>query len=250
MSNVTREQAFNEAKEKLAYRVNPKDGEIVHLSKVTERYRQHPLGDDLKQSVMQFADLKPLLVLPKLAGEGQFGQVKFVETERGARYAVKIQNHGSGSEPRRYKNNELMIGKDVRLILQNGIKKYDTLKRQHFLMPDLGINLQEYIATRPSLNERIDIAIHLSRIIAQHHLGLATDSGKKVSHRDIKPANIMIDATTKNVRLTDYGLAQYGDPTVSPPDLSGTPYYLPSSLTTSYSMAQLDNLALKRVRAK
>jgi serine/threonine protein kinase len=246
MSNATREQEFKMAKEKLAYRVNPKDGEIVHLPKITGRYRQKALGDDLQQSIMQFADLKPLLVLPKLAGEGQFGQVKFVETERGARYAVKVQNQGSGSEPKNYRNNELRIGKDVRLILQNGIRKYDALKRQHFLMPDLGINLQEFIATRPTLNERIDIAIHLSRIVAQHHLGLATDSGKKVSHRDIKPANIMIDAATKKVCLTDYGLAQYGDPTLPPPDLSGTPYYLPSSLTTNYSMAQMDNLALKR----
>jgi hypothetical protein len=74
--------------------------------------------------------------------------------------------------------------------------------------------------------------------------GLAAAHDRGVIHRDLKPANVMLDGRGK-VRITDFGLAIEGDPSLATADRSGTPAYMaPEQLRGGPLSAKTDLYAL------
>ena len=82
---------------------------------------------------------------------------------------------------------------------------------------------QEIIQTRKSgqwipRSDAVSIVEKLARALHHAHR-------KKVIHRDVKPANIMIGGDV--VKLTDFGLARFGDPNMTQAGTKiGTPFYM------------------------
>ncbi|MEV0974756.1 serine/threonine-protein kinase [Microtetraspora glauca] len=68
-----------------------------------------------------------------------------------------------------------------------------------------------------------------SRLMAQVADALAAAHAEGVVHRDIKPGNILLDGTTGQVRLTDFGVARivHGPGLTQTTSIIGTPAYLP-----------------------
>lgn len=63
-----------------------------------------------------------------------------------------------------------------------------------------GINLTEWLATKPSRHDRVYVLHQLVDAIAYIH-------SKQVVHRDLKPNNVMITRNGCHVKLIDFGLA-------------------------------------------
>lgn len=200
--------------------------------------------DKLNHSFIKFSD-KSFAMLDKIAGEGQFGLVKYTQTEGGSQYVVKIQDDVSYQYHVK-RDQELTALKDVGLLIADGKSSGVGLNKKFYVMKDLGMTLGDYLTRRLSDQGSLDLAIKLCLQVSNHHTGHATKTGRKLVHRDIKPANVMVNDRTADVRLTDYGLSQFGNPRNSPQYIEGTPYYLPYQNITDYSNQELDDLALKR----
>lgn len=87
-----------------------------------------------------------------------------------------------------------------------------------------GISLQEYTDNHsPNLSEFLDIAIQIVSILDKLYR-------HRVIHKDIKPANVLINPTTKEVKLIDFSIAsllQRETQTLTSPNiLEGTLAYL------------------------
>ena len=82
-----------------------------------------------------------------------------------------------------------------------------------------GEDLRKHIEKGPlSLDRLLDIAIQVARGLQEAH-------SKGVVHRDIKPANIM-DTTTGQAVLMDFGLAQIGLGSIEAHARGNDPRYL------------------------
>ncbi|BAZ28710.1 multi-sensor signal transduction multi-kinase [Cylindrospermum sp. NIES-4074] len=108
------------------------------------------------------------------------------------------------------------------------IKTYSLENYQNcyaLVMEDFGgISLQEYTANySPKLSEFFDIAIQIVSILDRLYR-------QRVIHKDIKPANVLINPTTKEVKLIDFSIAsllQRETQTLTSPNiLEGTLAYL------------------------
>lgn len=234
MSHSTPEINWQVAIDHFAGKPNRKD-EVLHLPKISTATGQQP-----SHSYIQFND-KPYAITPRVAGQGQFGVVKFCQSQGGTEYAVKIQNKSNA----RYVDNEMLLGKDVGLVIDSGVSNVRTDK-EYSLMPNLGITLADFLKAKPDLQTRLDYAIKLCLEVSQHHHGLNTKSGQNICHRDLKPANIMVKTKDHQIKLTDYGLSEANKAKSRPRDRTGTPYYLPYTAISSHTYEELDALALKR----
>ena len=86
-----------------------------------------------------------------------------------------------------------------------------------------GMSLQEKVERDGALSipEVLDIAPQIAS-------GLAAAHARGLVHRDIKPANILIETTTKRIRITDFGLARAVDDASLTQSgmIAGTPGYM------------------------
>ncbi len=95
------------------------------------------------------------------------------------------------------------------------------------LMEDFGgISLKDYLSENNfvmSINNFLEIAISLSKALTFLH-------NHQIIHKDIKPANILINPTTKQIKLIDFSIAsllpQETQPLKNPQVLEGTLSYL------------------------
>ena len=62
------------------------------------------------------------------------------------------------------------------------------------------ITIHEWLKTKPSRQERIDVARNTIKAVQCSH-------SMNVAHRDLKPDNVMVDPMTSEVKLIDFGLA-------------------------------------------
>jgi signal transduction histidine kinase/serine/threonine protein kinase len=99
--------------------------------------------------------------------------------------------------------NQYTISKNLE---DDGIIKVYSLENYHnsyaLVMEDFGgISLQEYANAKPlSLDDFFPIALQIVTILnSLYHY--------KIIHKDIKPANILINSTTKQVKLIDFSIA-------------------------------------------
>ena len=222
---------------------NLANGEVSYLSNIY-KYQDH--GVKAKKNSNSFVNFgsKIYKILPEIAGEGNFGIVRYARSPRGKNnYVVKISNDPVTIKDAHLINNEIKIAKDVGLVIDSGKRrrqKYNYLSAniQYSVMPDLGSTLGEHLSENTPIEERFSLAIQLCLSLCRHHFGHATSSGKKVVHRDIKPANIMVKDISNKLSLADYGLAQYSDPNAFVSgSIGGTPYYL--TYMTSYASFNL-----------
>ncbi len=86
-----------------------------------------------------------------------------------------------------------------------------------------GQTLQEWIETngKPSVEKLFVLSIAIAEALAAAH-------ARGVIHRDIKPANILIESTTDQVKLMDFGLARAVDDAsvTQSPLIAGTPQFM------------------------
>jgi WD40 repeat protein/serine/threonine protein kinase len=83
-----------------------------------------------------------------------------------------------------------------------------------------GSNLEKLMAGPGRLNARETAAVAEKLALALHHA-----HAKAVVHRDVKPTNVLMDRGEP--KLTDFGLARFGNPTVTADGARlGTPYYM------------------------
>ena len=234
------------AKEKFNNQATPRNGELFYIANGQKKTGSYIPKNQLNHSFIMFSNAIPYAKLNEIAGKGAYGVVEYTQSEGGSRYALKIQHEPQIKGYQYNKDYEQEVLKDVGLLIANGRDIDRNNLKKYYLMPDLGIELSDYLRSSVSKIKRLDIAIKLCLEVANLHNGITTESGRKVVHRDIKPANIMINTSSDSVRLADYGLSIFGDPESKARNLAGTPYYLPYQIATKYSNQQLDNLALKR----
>lgn len=91
-----------------------------------------------------------------------------------------------------------------------------------------GVTMAEVIKAGAQKGRKI-LAQEAIRVIAQACAGLAAVHRADVVHRDIKPANLMVQATTRQIVLMDFGLGQRWKPTRPKVETwipGGTPAYM------------------------
>jgi hypothetical protein len=167
------------AKKKLGKEDMPRRGELIHLHKSPNPYKSNALG----HSFLLF-DSKPYAILNQAAGEGQFGVVKFSQSEGGSRYAVKMRLNTTLAKAQYGSDDEVEIAKDVGLFIHAG-KERKAGAKLYCMMPDLGEDLVDFLHKKITIAERLDIAIKLAAEVSLHHQGYKTLSGRKLIHRDI-----------------------------------------------------------------
>jgi len=110
-----------------------------------------------------------------------------------------------------------------------GVVKVDSLEyhqqKPFLVFQDIGgISLKKYLAGRPlPLLKFLAIAIQITKIVGEIH-------GGNIIHKDINPSNIIINPSTNEVKIIDFGIATQlsrENPTVKNPHvLEGTLSYI------------------------
>ena len=67
-----------------------------------------------------------------------------------------------------------------------------------------GVTLDEFIASKPSMNVRKKVVEQLVDALVYIH-------GKQIVHRDLKPSNILVTRNSNNVKVIDFGLSDADD---------------------------------------
>lgn len=101
----------------------------------------------------------------------------------------------------------------------------------------------------PTLQQKINAIgpLELADILEigqQAAAGLAAAHAKGLIHRDIKPANILLEGTTNEVKLTDFGLARSADDASITQSgiISGTPLYMSPEQAQGLEMDERSDL--------
>lgn len=148
-----------------------------------------------------------------ILGRGGFGQTRLVNTPNGSAVMKKSLNRNKQEIQRQYRmlqqaNRRIPINKFVKPILLNssGSDPYFTMQYLQGFdsfenIIQKGINLSNECRLKLS-NDIINAVLELNRT--------------GIAHRDIKPANIMINPSTCDFRIIDFGIAITSDQTVAP----------------------------------
>ncbi|MBD2546165.1 ATP-binding protein [Planktothricoides raciborskii] len=145
----------------------------------------------------------------------------------GQKVIVKIltAEYPSASDLRSYQQ-EYAIGQN--LSLPGAVKVYSLeyhQERPFLVFEDIeGISLKKYLAGSPlPLPKFLAIAIQITKIVGEIH-------GGNIIHKDINPSNIIINPSTNEVKIIDFGIATQlsrENPTVKNPHvLEGTLSYI------------------------
>lgn len=148
-----------------------------------------------------------------ILGRGGFGQTRLVNTPNGLAVMKKSLNRNKQEIQRQYRmlqqaNRRIPINKFVNPILLNtsGSDPYFTMQYLQGFdsfenIIQKGINLSKECRLKLS-NDIINAVLELNRI--------------GIAHRDIKPANIMINPSTCDFRIIDFGIAITSEQTIAP----------------------------------
>lgn len=176
-------------------------------------------------------------------GEGAFGKV----------FEVKINDSGEGTKAETYALKILPISdlseneKNIILKLTNNsthcipnILCYHTVGSDDkfvYLISDKLFNLEQYIKMLP----RTKYYNLLDKWLNQSLQALFTIHKNKIMHRDIKPENILVDPSTNQIYISDFGLSCFLAECykLSP----GSEYYISPNLLEKYINNQTPNLS-------
>jgi serine/threonine protein kinase/outer membrane protein assembly factor BamB len=149
--------------------------------------------------------------LVRLLGAGAMGAVYMAEhTELRRQVALKLLMSEGAPSPRAIARFRREARLAARLDHPNVVRVYEAGldEGQHFIAMDMvaGRSVAELIALNEVSPRR---AVHITRKAAEatHY---AHQQG--VIHRDLKPANILVDESTGEPRVTDFGLATMSEP--------------------------------------
>jgi len=176
-------------------------------------------------------------IIKEKLGEGTFGKVRLgINRQTEEKVAIKILDKKRITKERDKKRleKEIKILKSLRH--PNIVYLYADIQNNSniYLITEYikGTELLHYISSSSKLTEE-EACFYFRQIISSieylHKL--------KISHRDIKPENMIIEDSTKNIKLIDFGLSSYyntksemlssacGSPSYAPPEmLSGKKY--------------------------
>lgn len=166
-----------------------------------------PSGSIASSSSQQQSEamiLKPMSSNKRVIGKGTYGKVRRVENEQGQDFVVKVVEFGE------------VITEYTTLADLNYALGYMEDKKQgkvYLLMPNLGVNLYEYLINNPYLsdNQLFDIAIAICKKIHELQTGQSSISRTAYAHLDLKELNIMIKVQEGGniaVHLVDFGVAE------------------------------------------
>ena len=148
-------------------------------------------------------------IIKEKLGEGTFGKVKLGinrQTEQTVAIKILIKNKISKEKDKIRLDKEIQILKSLRH--PNIVHLYADVQTKHYLYLIMeyvqGIELLKYISSNSKLEEE-EACFYFRQIISSieylHKL--------KIAHRDIKPENMIIENSTKTLKLVDFGLSSY-----------------------------------------
>ena len=148
-------------------------------------------------------------IIKEKLGEGTFGKVKLAinrQTEQTVAIKILIKNKISKEKDRLRLDKEIQILKSLRH--PNIVHLYADVQTKYYLYLIMeyiqGIELLKYISSNSKLSEE-EACFYYRQIISSieylHQL--------KIAHRDIKPENMIIENSTKTLKLVDFGLSSY-----------------------------------------
>ena len=148
-------------------------------------------------------------IIKEKLGEGTFGKVKLAinrQTEQTVAIKILIKNKISKERDKLRLDKEIQILKSLRH--PNIVHLFADVQTKHYLYLIMeyiqGIELLKYISSNSKLPEE-EACFYFRQIISSieylHKL--------KIAHRDIKPENMIIENSTKTLKLVDFGLSSY-----------------------------------------
>lgn len=163
-------------------------------------------------------------------GTGSFGTVcEAVDLATNARRAVKIVHRTSNQKEREFVHREMSVL--LTISHPNIVRTFDIFDERHRILVVMafvpGGDLFDYVVQRPMLQER-----DVKHAIWQVMHGIAYLHDRNIVHRDIKLENVLVAQTTPlRLQLTDFGFANFIDPSSKAPardlnSLVGTSSYM------------------------
>ena len=148
-------------------------------------------------------------IIKEKLGEGTFGKVKLAinrQTEQTVAIKILIKSKISKERDKQRLDKEIEILKSLRH--PNIVHLFSDVHTKHYLYLIMeyiqGIELLKYISSSSKLPEE-EACFYFRQIISSieylHKL--------KIAHRDIKPENMIIENSTKTLKLVDFGLSSY-----------------------------------------
>lgn len=157
-------------------------------------------------------------------GAGNFGQVWLLEASDGSRLVMKKSHDGNTQEiERQYQNLERVAKLNSRAFVQPVMM--DPQKRW-FVME----HLPSMIALDKIFKDKIPMKASARKRLGQslyEAISLLHNHG--IVHHDLKPANLMVDPSTGDMKLIDFGMSCERD-ACNKPYVSGTLLYFPPEL--------------------
>eukprot|EP01117_Protostelium_nocturnum_P015682 TRINITY_DN609_c0_g2_i2.p1 TRINITY_DN609_c0_g2~~TRINITY_DN609_c0_g2_i2.p1 ORF type:complete len:829 (-),score=214.06 TRINITY_DN609_c0_g2_i2:11-2497(-) len=173
--------------------------------------------ESTKQTIDKYVFLEGL-------GRGAFSKVKrAVDSTTKAQVAIKIITKSKLSEEdlqRAHRETQIMM----KLSHQHIVKLYKTIEtpKKLYLVLEFvpGCDLMTYVIEKKGLSEEESKEIFVQLISA-----LLYCHQSKVIHRDVKHKNILIDKTTRQIKLIDFGLSNWNEEGTMKTSYCGTPAF-------------------------
>ena len=170
-------------------------------------------------------------IMKEKLGEGTFGKVRLgINNQTEEEVAIKILDKKKIIREK----DKIRLDKEIKILKSlrhpNIVHLYADIQTKtniYLIMEYIkGIELLHYISSNSNLNEE-EACFYFRQIISAieylHKL--------KIAHRDIKPENMIIENSTKTIKLVDFGLSSYyntksellqsacGSPSYAPPEM-------------------------------
>jgi serine/threonine protein kinase len=160
-------------------------------------------------------------------GRGSFGETSLIESSNGQKFVLKKSlKHNKNDIELQYK-----MLKNVEKIKSNVFIKPIFKKDYEFAMEyaEDFVSLEDLIRSKPNIS--IDIRKKMGNSLIQAVQLLHKND---IVHRDIKPANIMVNPSTGDVKLIDFGLSCTKKDCMKDGKSWGTVVYMPPDLINNY----------------
>lgn len=156
-------------------------------------------------------------------GKGSQSTVYLGKTSQGHEVAIKVSKRVDDHAVERIQNEQTILNQIdhpnlVRILDSGFIENNSYMVMEYFD----GISFKDYMESNNNLNlkAKIRLMLKIAKTVGEiHRHGYV--------HRDIKPTNILINQRSEEIRLTDFGIVQIPESTLTRTfSIVGTPAYL------------------------
>ena len=211
--------------------INEKEIKIYHNEENEEILSIPPDCTNIENNEIKEKSICDFIIKEKL-GEGTFGKVRLgINRQTEEKVAIKILDKKKLKKDKDKKRleKEIKILKSLRH--PNIVHLFSDIqdKSNIYLIMEYieGIELLQYISSNSKLTEE-EACFYFRQIISAieylHKL--------KIAHRDIKPENMIIENSTKIIKLIDFGLSSYYSKSETLSSACGSPSYAPPEMLT------------------